>query len=862
MAGLLFFPSPASARWASIESAPLHIARHDRTLSVAEDSSWTLRGELFLRLNNESGQSLLSSFEFPISDKLETIKISDIEITEPKQKPRKLPLTALLMKEVDKKSSLENRLFLPDQRPVIPLGQLAVGTLVKISYEIEQKNQRIPDLFSYDFLWGREYPELAGILTFESKSPLYLDISKAAQKHLALSQGRLPNGLNVWKAEIRSPLYFRPENELGGILSTNLIPRIQVSNRNSWAKVVETLSPRFTLPESTPLPASLIEIVEAAKAVPKFENRINKIIELLNRAVASGGDWSDGNEGFTPLPLAMTLASKQGSSKDHAFTTVVVLRALGYAADVALIWKQSPTEKIWIEETPRTPSLKLFNHVMVRVVDRGRFRYFDPTHSVPFGEGYLSDVAGSWALTLNPKGKNFERLSTETPIVSHIKITQNLDLRPDQSIVATGTIKIEGPLSAELKQLYFNRGSSNVDPYLRSLLGLTLRSEITNPTLQANSEDRNGHTFDLNFSYLASGALRTFGPYRDFDLVPPGLAGVPLLATDDRETDVIMARNLTLETETRIIGGDVSDEANTSCIALASFASIVRETKAQSGLFTISDHIQFKTDRISAEAMKTPVFRNEIQKYTECLTKSRVSVGPRPAFERSPVGLSPREVTALKKPIASMNLQDVKNLEEIATPQLQSLINTKIWLATREMLRRNTKSPAVMLEYSNALLETGRVTSANGDAFLTDHIAEAAKLFGAVGIQKGASAKTNRVHATMLFATGRLKEAIIATQNAMTLEKGQARDALFLGQLYMKLGDTSKSQEWLMKATTLAGSKSTRLRAIEIFADLRLSQNRIPDFISLYGQAIRESPTNAWTYHEFAKKLQGLKMWD
>lgn len=858
---LTLAPGPAWARWTPIDSAPLHIARHDRFVTVAEDGSWTLRGDLFLRLNTDAGQSLLASYEFPISDKLEVLKITAIEVTEPRQKPRAVPLTLLLMKDVDKKNPAEHRLFLPELRPVIPFGNLPTGTLAKITYEVEQKKLRIPGLFSYDVLWGNEYPELAGTLTIESKSPLYLDISSAARKHLALSQGRLPNGLNVWKADIRSPLYFKPENELGGILSTSLIPRIQISNQKSWAKVVEVLAPRFATP-TTPLPTTITEIVEAAKAVPKFESRINKIIELLNRSIAPGQEWTEADEGFTPQSLAVTVGSKRGRSKDLAFAAVTILRALGYGADVALVWKQSPTEKIWIEETPRTPSLRLFNHALVRVSDRGRPRYFDPTHSVPFGEGVLSDVAGSWALTLTSAAGNFERLSTETPIVSHIKITQNLDLRPDQSIVATGAVKIEGPLSAELKQLYFNRGSADVDPYLRSLLGLTLRSELSNPLLQVNSEDRNGHTFDLNFSYLANGAIRSSGTYRDFELVPAGLTGVPLLASPDRETDVIMARNLTIEVETRIVGGELSDETNTSCMALTSFASIVRETKTQVGLFTISDHIQFKTDRITALKMRTPTFQSELQKYTNCLTKSRVSVGPRPAFERSPVGLAPHEIAALKKPIAVMNLQDVKILEEIATPQLQSLISTKIWLATREMLRRNTKSPAVMLEYANALLETGRVTGTSGDTFLADHVSEAAKLFGAVGIQKGASAKTNRVHATMLIATGRFKEAVIALQNAMTLEKGQARDALVMGQIYMRLGDATKSQEWLTKAATLAGSKSTRLRAIEIFADLRLSQNRLSDFIALYRQAIRESPTNAWTYHEFARKLHGLKQWD
>ena len=512
-----------------------------------------------------------------------------------------------------------------------------------------------------------------------------------------------------------------------------------------------------------------------------------------------------------------------------------------------------------------TPSLDLFNHVIVRLNDEGRIHYFDPSNSVAFSEGFLSDLGGSWALTLKYKPGQppiFERLPNEAAFISQIKINQTLDLRPDASVVGSGTVKVEGPLAAELKQVYFAQGAAQVEPYIRSLFGLSLKTDSASPMIRVNTQDRRGKNFDLSFSYLAQNSLALRGQHREFDLSSPGLAGVPLLAASDRATDVILSRNLTFEIETKVTGGEIADETNNSCLALTSFASMLRETRIGNNSFTISDHIQFRTDRITTATMRTPQFKSEIAAYTSCLLRTRTAIGPRPAFERAQLGLSPVEVAALKKPAALVNINDLQVIEEISSPQLRSLVSTKAWLAAREMLRKNNRSPEVMLEYANALLETGRVTTADGDTFLPDHISEAAKLFSAAGVQNAKTAKFHRVHSTMLLATDRPKEAIVAIQNAIGLEKGQAKDALLAGRIYVRLGDDRKAEAWLKLATTERASKSTRISSIEALGDLRLRQNKVIEFVALYKRAIAELPTNAWTYYDFARRLNQSKLWD
>lgn len=857
----LFDSRPVFAHLAAIADAPLHIKNHDVTITVGPDATWKLTGTIEIKINTSAGRATMAAYKFPLGDELEDLRITSAQALE-QTVTRTITPNLIVLRDLEELSPKATPPFRAAKAYTIPFGDLPVGTVARISYEASMKRPRIAGLFSKEFYWGLDYPELAGSITIESKDPLYFDLSKAARGTLGFAKGRLATGATVWKVTLKSPVYVKAEGEQGGILSTSLVSRLQISNQSSWKPVLDALVPKYNERATEPLPAEFEKIISSAKLLDKPDAKFNRVIDMMNQLFTYRPDWSNADGGYVPAKLSSFALTKRGDAKDFAFATSMVLRNLGYTADVAFVWKQSPTEKVWIEETPTTPTLAIFNHAVVRVNENGKLRYFDPTNSIPFGEGFLSDIGGSWALAITNAPQAFTRLPAEAPIASQVKIVQNLEMRPDASVVGSGTVHVEGPLAAELKQVYQTQGAGQIEPYLRSLFGLVLKGESANPMIRVNSQDQRGSSFDLSFSYLAPGAIITQGVYREFHLASPGLAGVPLLSAKDRATDVILSRNLTLEVETKVVGGDIADETYTSCLALTSFASLLRETKAMPGYFTVYDNVQFRADRIPAANMRTPLFQSEIGNYNACLSRVRASVGPRPAFENSPFGLTPVEVAVMKKPMPLMTLQDVKLLNDITTPQLATLVTTKIWLATRDLLRRNIRTPQVMLDYTNAILETGHLQTDQGDLYLPDHVREAAKVFGTIPPQEAKTAKFHRVHATMLYATARTNEAIVALQNAMALEPGQARDASFAAKIYMTMRNAAKTEEWLRIATTAKGSKSTHLLAIEELANFRLKNGKTNEFLALFKQAIAEAPQNAWIYHDFAKQLQNIKMWD
>ncbi|MDX9731163.1 MAG: hypothetical protein RBT63_05280, partial [Bdellovibrionales bacterium] len=475
----------------------------------------------------------------------------------------------------------------------------------------------------------------------------------------------------------------------------------------------------------------------------------------------------------------------------------------------------------------------------------------------------------------------FDRLPFETLMPSIVRIQQNLDIRADSAVIGTGKVSIEGPLAAELKQLYFSQPAQQIEPYLTSLLGLQLKTESGAPIIRVNTGDRRGRIFELSYSYAAPRAI-TYSTHnkteqREFDLSTPGISGIPLLARaragkPARVTDLILSRNLTIESETKIRGVLLADETATSCLSLTSFASLSRETRFTKDAqakdeVVLTENLRFGSSRIPANSLATNSFQEELAEFSRCLLKTKAVIGPRPTFDQTLLSLSQQEVETLRKPVSLITQQDIKILDDLNAPQLKRLAHTKIWLATRDMMRRGLRTDQMTLEYAAAILETGRTPSGT---LLPGHVAESAKLFSTLIGKLSKLPKFHRVHANMLLSENRSKEATVALHNAILLENGgrssdytnQARDAMQMGHIYKKVGNLALAEKWYLSAIEKKSSQSGRTAVLENMAAFRLSQGRTKDFTDLYNQAIKESPRNVWLHIRFAEELLKLKLWD
>lgn len=856
-AAIAMTPELGHARWASPEQAPLHIVRNEQTISVAQNGTWSLRGFLELKVNSESGRTLVAPFRMPDREDLDETHIVSAEITEGTA-TRVIPNTRFKSRQIERKST---RPFASQKAIEIDFGDAALGATLRIEYEVFNSRNRVGDLFSMAFVWGQEYPELKSNITVESHTPLTFDISKAATRLLEFKEGRSKDGSRLrWEFGLKAPVYRRFDGELGGLSTTELIPRVQISNQKDWSSIAAPLSATFEKQLKAPLPPELKKIATES-SVGRLEDRINSALEKTRGLISRRSDWSPDDNGLGVTSLQEIVKRRSADPKEFAMVTVAILRAMGIPAHPALAWREPQTERLIIEEKPNAPGFQIFNHVLVRWGSE-RPRYFDPSLSVSFADGYLTSVGGSWALPLITNTAELEYLPLNDPAPSTVKIQQQLEPRSDLSTSIQGTVTITGPLAAELKQLYYSAGSSRTEPYLRQLFGIGLQA-TSQPVVRVTNADTAGARMEISFSSFQESAIKPAGQVRYVTFPVPGLLSSPLFATPDRVSDVGLIRNLSVDIDTIIRGAPVSDEAPSSCLSLNRFASIVRETIATPQSAIIKDNIRFKTGRITPAEMNSESFKKELVSYTSCLGRTSVAFGPRPNYNDPKWGLGETPQRILSKAPTNLSLSEIRTLSGLGPSRLSQAIQSKIWLGLRSVLRQTAKDPApnhrILLEYAKSLLQLGQLEDGS---YLPEHVAEAAKILTDIAKPLEKNAELHRLHFLLLFATERYKEAFIAIKNATTLEPAQLQDQVYLGMLYDKLGKTVLAETTLETAVTANGPVAWKAKAYQILAGIKLAQKNVAQFEKLVEQAIRLEPQNPWLKYNYAQQLFQLKNWD
>lgn len=856
-ATLTLSPKPSHARWANSEQAPLHIVRNIQTITVTKTGTWSLHGFLELRVGNEAGRSLLSPFRMPIREDLDEIRIQSAEIANGAT-TKIIPSNQFKTRQTVRNSL---RPFASQKVIEIDFGNVANGATARIEYEVFNQTSRLGDLFSMTFIWGQEYPELQSEIAVEAFTPLSFDISKAASQLVAFKEGRSKDGQRLrWEFSLKAPVFRRLENELGSLATTELIPRVQISNKKSWSAIATPLSMTFEKQLSSPLPPE-IQKIASESSIGRLEDRVNGALEKIRSIVSRRSEWSAEENSLGLRSLQDIIKRRSADPKEFALITVAVLRAMGLKAQPALAWREPQTERLIIEERPKAPGLQIFNHVLVRW-GADRPRYFDPFLSISFADGYLTDVGGSWALPLVAENAELEYLPLNDPSPSNIKFHQQLEPRTDFSAKIEGTINITGPLAAELKELYHSAGAARSEPYLRQLLGIGLQS-ASQPSIRIKNIDASGAELDISFSSIQDGALRLAGAIRYVTFPIPGLLSSPLFATPERVSNVGLIRNLSVDIETHILGAPIADESSSSCLALNRFTSIVRETTSTAQMAIVKDKVHFKSGRITTEEMNNETFKKELSFYTTCLNRTSVTFGSRDKFNDPKWNLDESTRRILSKAPNTISLAEIHSLGQLGPSALSQTIQTKIWLALRSYLRQAPTSPSpshlILLEYAMSLLQLGQLEDG---AYLPEHIAEAAKIFNDISKPLASKADLHRLHFLLLFGTARYQDALIAIKNSITLEADALQDQVYLGMLYEKLGKTVLAETTLEAALTSKGPALWKSRAHQTLANIRLGQNKIAEFERLLESAIRLEPQNPWLKYSYARQLFQVKNLD
>ncbi len=236
-----------------------------------------------------------------------------------------------------------------------------------------------------------------------------------------------------------------------------------------------------TVPEWTLVSGEYAEMIAEAIDVPGVQAlahssasqfadtraRIRAVLRRLHRAVRYEA-VEFGESSIIPRSATQTLKNRYGDCKDKAVLLVSMLRALGIAADVALI-KAGPGPDV----LPGLPGLGEFNHAIVYLPAQKLF--IDPTD--PYAEpGVLPDeVQGRWALIIADKGGKLIQTPQLSSQQNVVRSTRTVRMTEQGAPTIHELIEAEGgeerSLRGYLASLDEQQSRRWVEAYARSTFG-------------------------------------------------------------------------------------------------------------------------------------------------------------------------------------------------------------------------------------------------------------------------------------------------------------------------------------------------------------------------------------------------------
>jgi len=277
-----------------------------------------------------------------------------------------------------------------------------------ITAAIEVEDVRIGDTLEYSFTTQGDNPVFAGTFSDFIRAQWMSPVARFSYRllwpkgrYLAFKPfGRTPQPVVTEQGattEYRWTADTVPAAEADGDTPSwySACGWIQLSGYRDWASVVNWALGFYTLDD--PLPPKVRDEVERLRKLDWEEDRILGALEYVQNNIRYVSD-SEGVHSHRPYPIAEVVGRGFGDCKDKARLLAVMLRALGFQADPALVntdyhgaiadWLPSPTD---------------FDHAIVALQRDGRRYWLDATRDHQRGnlaDRYVPDFGQ--ALVIRP----------------------------------------------------------------------------------------------------------------------------------------------------------------------------------------------------------------------------------------------------------------------------------------------------------------------------------------------------------------------------------------------------------------------------------------------------------------------------
>ncbi len=429
---MLGFCNSAEARWATPDDLDIITESCDRSLQINKDGTYVETVDLTLVATKESGKDRLVSFPLVYN-----AQSSKLVVLEAKTISNGIEYPVDLKNIEDKPLASSPQGFDQNRQLLIAFPEMALNAKIFIKYQTTVTDVPVPGFFSTQYIYGADAYEKNSKVHVSSEIPFFVEVNDP-EKVLTITE-KQPNKQYEMDIILTKPIIKVAIDEQNMSLDGKLLPWVTISTLDQWSKLGSTLVPQYEEKINQTLPPLFEIIASEAEKKPTTIEKINTVTSKLSETITYMGDWRTIKGAYIPRPLAEIVKTKIGDCKDFSAATVAILRRLGIASNVALVYRAWEPSR----SPNHLPTLNQFNHAFVMVEDKDKIRWIDPTNFSSYAQGIYPDVANRDALVLKPLAPNLLHTQALDLKDSSMTLLEKIAMSKEEF----DTAKVEGELS-------------------------------------------------------------------------------------------------------------------------------------------------------------------------------------------------------------------------------------------------------------------------------------------------------------------------------------------------------------------------------------------------------------------------------
>lgn len=411
--------SPLQAYWEDISHADWGLDYHVETYVYADGRAKETRTERMTVLT-EAGQARLEAYRLTYDGAYQRLPKEHIKATVTYQGKTYSVDPAQI--EIKPQASDPHGLSTTMQ-VLIPFTHVRPGSVLTLAYVLEDIKPMVPHSFTKQFFVLEKCRINKINLRVVSEQPLRFKIHDPDKRLKAQHQEK--DGLHTLCVTNTSALYYtmRGENPcmqppLKKIPHVSILSGPRYHNTPSTKKTEKVIAQHYEAVIKAKKPKELKEWIQKARLCKTRKEQIESALVSIIENHHYLGSWCTTEGFFMPRSLDANIASTYGDCKDKAVLLVCMLRALGFEAYPAWVWRAP----VFQAHPALDNSFFHVNHAIVKAISpEGKTYWLDPTNGVAMATAIFPDIENRPCWIIKPEGFVRENVPANTCATSQIE---------------------------------------------------------------------------------------------------------------------------------------------------------------------------------------------------------------------------------------------------------------------------------------------------------------------------------------------------------------------------------------------------------------------------------------------------------